>query len=74
MSFYRHDSSASGIEKRYESVIPASVAKTWKELCLTSSSLPSVVEAMADVMPALREFCTRDWEQVGRIEKRVCLI
>lgn len=37
--------------------------KTDKETCggkRTSSSLPRVVEAMAEVIPALREFCTRD--------------
>lgn len=39
----------------------------------TSSSLPRVVEAMAEVIPALREFCTRDWEQEKKTEKCLSL-
>lgn len=35
----------------------------WREEKPTSSSLPRVVEAMAEVIPALREFCTRDCQR-----------
>lgn len=39
----------------------------------TSSSLPRVVEAMADVIPALREFCTRDFGTRGKGECLLCM-
>ena len=40
--------------------------KHWTEVRKpTSSSLPRVVDAMAEVIPALREFWTRDWKQEG---------
>lgn len=75
-SFYKHDSSASDVEKKNVSLIWA-INKSLKNLERTgkptSSSLPRVVEAIADVMPALREFCTRDWRQKGKERSLYCL-
>lgn len=64
-SFYKRDFSADGTEQRrvsVMSVIQPLWILTWDGKP-TSSSLPRVVEAMAEVIPALREFCTRDCQR-----------
>lgn len=69
-SFYKRDFSENKTKTRWDVLVGhqqwLQVRRYWTEVRKpTSSSLPRVVDAMAEVIPALREFWTRDWEQEG---------